>query len=158
MTNRAVLGFIATLILGLGSGVAAAGESGTLSGTGGGSGPPTTITLGNGDTILLVSGSQVIDDDTPNGKVFYAGECVGMVTLKADETYIGGDGYCTWHESETDAWDVRWYESGPEGGTFEIVGGSGKWKGVNAKGGTYAYTYNDGDKFRYTYSIDYTIK
>ena len=158
MTNRAVLGFIATLILGLGTGVATAGESGTLSGTGGGSGPPISITLGNGDTIMILTPTQVINDETPDGLVFYPGECVGMVIAKADGTYIGGEGYCTWHESETDTWDIHFVETGPEGGTFEIIGGSGKWEGVTAKGGIYTYTYGDGERFRYTYSIDYTIK
>ena len=76
MTNRAVLGFIATLILGIGSGVAAAGESGTLSGTGGGSGPPISITLGNGDTIMILTPTQVINDETPDGLAYYPGECV----------------------------------------------------------------------------------
>ncbi len=148
---------VAVLVIAMGGGIAVAGESGTLKGTGGGTGPTPSITLGNGDTITLLHPKQVLTVETPDGLVFQPGECVGMVVTKADGTYIGGEGYCTWKESENDTWDIRFKETGPQGGTFEITGGKGRWKDVRATGGTYTYTYNDGGQFRYTYSIDYTI-
>ena len=157
MTVRAMLGFASAVFIGLASAVSMAGESGTLSGDGGGGGSAPSIKLGNGDTIMLLASKQIVSEKTPDGLVYYPGECVGVAVVKADGTYIGGEGDCAWHQSETDTWDVHFIETGPEGGTFEITGGSGKWKGVTATGGTYTYVYNDGEKWRYTYKIDYTI-
>lgn len=145
------------LVMTLGYHIAIAGETRTLKGSGGGSGLAQSLTLGNGDTLVLLHPKQVLSVETPTGAVFQPGECVGMVLTRADGTYIGGEGYCTWKESDNDVWDIHFQETGPTGGTFEIIGGKGKWKDVRATGGTYTYAYNDGEQFRYTFTIDYTL-
>jgi len=157
MTKRFLIGVAALLVTAWGMTTAAdAGESGTLKGEGRGVSTSSTFVNGQGQTIIQFSNKQVFHYESPDGPVMVAGEAVGMGLVEADGTYAGGKGYFTARISEEDSYDAEFIDHAL-GGIFVITGGSGRWKGAKSTNGIYTYLFNDGERFAYTYSFDYTI-
>ena len=88
--------------------------------------------LGNGDGVLIMQSSGIVamSGDPPT---IHALSCSGMGLEKPDETTTT-DFYCSLKETPEDSFDVKGTLDGVGSGTFDVIGGSGKWAGATGKG------------------------
>jgi hypothetical protein len=91
--------------------------------------------LGNGDAILIteISGIATLSDNPPSINILI---CSGMgVVNKESQTTLNF--YCSIKASDEDSFDFKGTsteENGNAEGTFDVIGGSGKWAGATGKG------------------------
>ena len=91
--------------------------------------------LGNGDAILMIESSGILAL-SGNPPTLNTVTCSGMGYQTA-ENKTTTDFYCNIKENDTDSLDLkgRAVEKGNESdGSFNVIGGSGKWKGATGKG------------------------
>jgi hypothetical protein len=91
--------------------------------------------LGNGDAVLVIelAGIVALSDKPPT---LGALVCTGMGLQKVDNT-TATDFYCNIKQNNADSFDFKGNAAEADGkskGTFNIVGGSGKWAGATGKG------------------------
>jgi hypothetical protein len=146
-----VLTFVIAILPGKLVGPANAGE--TLSGTYSEVVMSTQeLVLANGSTVLYIStkGSGTFGDPANPG--ILTGDCVVSAVINADGSYGGDTGYCNWAHGDEGTY-VGNFTTGSDGkGTYDVVGGSGKWEGATGSG-TYEGTWDAGDKFGGTYQV-----
>jgi hypothetical protein len=91
--------------------------------------------LGNGDAVLVieVGGVIALSDNPPSlGAIV----CSGMGLQKVDYS-IKTDFYCNIKVNDQDSFDLKGVASEVDGkskGSFDVVGGSGKWVNATGKG------------------------
>lgn len=87
--------------------------------------------LANGDGILLVeaSGVAALSGSPPS---VLAVKCSGMGIVDS-ESKAKTDFYCSFIESEKDGFDIKGIIK-EDAGTFDVIGGSGKWAKATGKG------------------------
>lgn len=87
--------------------------------------------LANGDGVLLVeaAGVAALSGQPP---AVLAVKCSGMGIVDS-ESKANTDFYCSFSESEEDGFDIKG-EVKEDKGTFDVVGGSGKWTKAKGKG------------------------
>ena len=88
--------------------------------------------LGNGDSVLITQSTGIVamSGDPPT---IHALSCSGMGLEKPDET-TATNFYCNIKESAEDSFDIKGTAGDETGGKFDVIGGSGKWKGAAGKG------------------------
>jgi hypothetical protein len=91
--------------------------------------------LGNGDAVLVIelAGIVALSDKPPTLGTLV---CTGMGLQKADNT-TATDFYCNIKQNDADSFDFKGNAAEADGkskGSFDIVGGSGKWAGATGKG------------------------
>jgi len=91
--------------------------------------------LGNGDAVLVIelAGIVALSDKPPTLGTLV---CTGMGLQKVDNT-TATDFYCNIKQNDADSFDFKGNAAEADGkskGTFNIVGGSGKWAGATGKG------------------------
>jgi len=91
--------------------------------------------LGNGDAVLVVelAGIVALSDNPPTLGTLV---CTGMGLQKADNT-TSTNFYCNIKQNDADSFDFKGNASEADGkskGSFDVVGGSGKWAGATGKG------------------------
>jgi len=92
--------------------------------------------LGNGDAVLIIeiAGIVALSDNPPT---LSALTCSGMGLEKADSS-TSTDFYCNIKASDEDSFDLKGKATetadGQSQGSFDVVGGSGKWANATGKG------------------------
>ncbi len=92
--------------------------------------------LGNGNAVLIVelAGIVALSDSPPT---LSAMSCSGMGLQKADSS-ISTDFYCNIKQNDEDSFDLKGIAAesadGESSGSFDVVGGSGKWANAKGKG------------------------
>ena len=91
--------------------------------------------LGNGDAVLVVelAGIVALSDKPPTLGTLV---CTGMGLQKADNS-TSTDFYCNIKQNDADSFDFKGNAAEADGkskGSFDVVGGSGKWAGATGKG------------------------
>jgi len=92
--------------------------------------------LGNGDGVLITqaAGIAAMSDASGMPPAIFAINCAGMGIEKPDETAVS-DFYCNLKEDDEDSFDIKGIvASSAEENKFDVIGGSGKWKGASGKG------------------------
>ena len=87
--------------------------------------------LANGDGVLLVeaSGIAALSGNPPSVLTV---KCSGMGIVDS-ESKAKTDFYCSFIESEKDGFDIKGVIK-EDAGTFDVIGGSGKWEKATGKG------------------------
>jgi len=91
--------------------------------------------LGNGDAVLIIAlaGIVALSDNPPTLATL---ACTGMGLQKADDT-TSTDFYCNLKQNDEDSFDFKGNATEADGkskGSFDVVGGSGKWTNATGKG------------------------
>jgi hypothetical protein len=91
--------------------------------------------LGNGDGIVIVeiTGIVALSGNPPTVNTL---SCSGMGLQKVNNN-ITTNFYCNVKENTEDSFDIKGLASeinGKSSGSFDVVGGSGKWSGATGKG------------------------
>jgi hypothetical protein len=91
--------------------------------------------LGNGDAVLVIelAGIVALSDKPPTLGTLV---CTGMGLQKADNT-TSTNFYCNIKQNDADSFDFKGNAAEVDGkskGSFDVVGGSGKWAGATGKG------------------------
>ena len=134
------------------SALVSAGETVTYSGSGRSNGHETTMTLGNGDTVVMARSDGVASIST-NPPGLLATKCTAMGLVKSDNSFRA-DYYCTLRENERDGFDIKGVEGSKEG-TATVIGGSGKWEGATGSGKITLLSHDE-DVSTYTYELTIT--
>lgn len=132
--------------------VVSAGETVTYVGSGRSNGHETTMTLGNGDTVVMARSDGVATIST-NPPGLLDTKCTSMGLLKPDNTYRA-EYYCTLRENEQDGFDIKGEESSKDGAAA-VIGGSGRWEGATGSGRLTLLSH-DNDVSTYTYELTIT--
>ena len=113
--------------------------------------------LGNGDAVLIieVAGVVALSGNPPSMATL---SCSGMGLQKTDSS-TSADFYCNMKENEEDSFDFKGKSSetadGKSQGTFDVVGGSGKWKDATGKG-KFVRIEKSGDANKTSFVMDIT--
>ena len=93
------------------------------------------IELEKGHTVILISEKGIETTDDPSGATNMTNnDCIGMFESFPDNTYKG-NGYCIETDKDGDKVFNRWTASSDmKESRYEIVGGTGKFEGVNGGG------------------------
>jgi len=91
--------------------------------------------LGNGDAVLAIelAGIIALSDNPPTLGTLV---CTGMGLQKADSS-TSTDFYCNIKQNDEDSFDFKGNAAEADGkskGSFDVIGGSGKWAGATGKG------------------------
>ena len=131
---------------------AAAGETVNYNGSGAYTAQKLTMTLGNGDMVFTAwnEGMATISTDPP---ILLFGRCMGLGLLDTADAY-SADVYCTFRANDADSFDVK-VRSGAEGGTADVIGGSGRWAGATGTA-TMRRTSEEENSGTYTFEIELT--
>jgi len=88
--------------------------------------------LGNGDGVLVMqtSGTVAMSGNPPT---MHTITCTGMGLEKPDEITTM-DFYCNLRENPEDSFDIKGTAGSEGAGSFDVIGGSGKWAGATGKG------------------------
>ena len=91
--------------------------------------------LGNGDAVLIieVAGIVALSDNPPTMGTL---ACTGMGLQKADNT-TSTDFYCNLKQNDEDSFDFKGNATETDDkskGSFDVIGGSGKWANATGKG------------------------
>ena len=91
--------------------------------------------LGNGDAVLLIelAGIVALSGNPPTLGTL---SCTGMGLQKADNS-TSTDFYCNIKQNDEDSFDFKGNATEADGkskGSFDVVGGSGKWANATGKG------------------------
>jgi hypothetical protein len=91
--------------------------------------------LGNGDAVLIIelAGIVALSDNPPTLSTL---ACTGMGLQKADNA-TSTDFYCNLKQNDEDSFDFKGNATESDGkskGSFDVIGGSGKWANATGKG------------------------
>ncbi len=91
--------------------------------------------LGNGDAVLIIelAGIVALSDNPPTLSTL---ACTGMGLQKADNT-TSTDFYCNLKQNDEDSFDFKGNATESDDkskGSFDVIGGSGKWANATGKG------------------------
>ncbi len=92
--------------------------------------------LGNGDAVLVIelAGIIALSDNPPTLGTLV---CTGMGLQKADSS-TSTDFYCNIKQNDEDSFDFKGNAAettdGKSKGSFDVIGGSGKWANATGKG------------------------
>ena len=91
--------------------------------------------LGNGDAVLVIelAGIVALSDNPPTLGTLV---CTGMGLQKVDNT-VSTDFYCNIKQNDEDSFDFKGNATESDGkskGSFDVIGGSGKWANATGKG------------------------
>lgn len=145
MTRAVLIGATLSLI----TGAVWAGEAVTYRGTGTYVLARTLLPLANGDAVMHLAHDTMATIE-PSESGFMSGDCAGLAHLTAEGEYSSRI-FCTFTETEGDSFDVRGEGKG-DGGTVEIIGGSGKWNGATGSG-TLKRKWAEGNRGTYEYEF-----
>ena len=146
MITRAVLLGTALALLG---GAASAGEPVAYRGTGTYTLTRALLPLANGDAVMHLAHDTVATIE-PSETGFIYGDCAGIGHMTAAGKY-SSQVFCTFTEIQGDGFDVR-VQGDKEGGSVDIIGGSGKWAGATGTG-TLKRKWSQGDRGTYEYEF-----
>ena len=137
--TKTITFFAAALII-VSSQIILAEEKNTYKGTGRSSGTEHTMSLANGETVVWATseGVATLSTDPPG---LLDTKCVSLGLIDMENKY-SSDFYCAMRENNKDSFDLKGTEISKEG-TFQIIGGSGKWKGATGSGKFKLVTYDD---------------
>ena len=153
MTNpKTILAFV-LLLLSIPFTAISAGDKKTYNGSGRIFGSETSMTLGNGNTVKMLS-SEGIATLSTNPPTLLDIKCVGMGVLTIDNRF-SDEFYCTLRENDTDSFDLQGTEDEKGGGTVTVIGGSGKWKGATGSG-DFELVSNNNELSTFTYKLTIT--
>ena len=109
-------------------------ETTSYTGTGTYDGTVLQMTLANEQTVTGIR-ADVIATISTNPPALLFGQCMGMglIPAEGEEAGYGADFYCTFRQSEEDAFDFKGVDQ-LGGITIEVIGGSGKWAGASGSG------------------------
>ena len=143
--------FLAAVLVIVISQIISAEERNTYKGMGRSSGTEHTMSLANGETVVWATseGVATISTDTP---ALLNTKCVSLGLIDTKNKY-SSDFYCTMRENNKDSFDLKGKEFSKEG-TFQIIGGSGKWKGATGSGKFKLVTY---DEHAGAYTFEMTV-
>ncbi len=148
-----VAGFgIATAALLFGPAPAGAGQTVTYKGTGSFTAHRELMPLANGGAAVHVT-NAIVATIEPSKPGFIDGDCAGLGYLAVDGKY-SVDTYCTFAETGEDAFDIR-AKVDENGGSVEVIGGSGKWSGATGSGKLKS-KWHEGARGSYTYEFTIT--
>lgn len=147
-----ILSAAALSVLAVGS--ALAGETITYRGTGTYRATHSLLPLAHGGAVVHLANETVATIE-PSEPGFIFGDCAGLGYMTVDGTMTAVESYCTFRESEQDAFDIHNKVTGDEG-MIEIIGGSGKWKGATGTG-TVRRKFLDGKRGSYEYELKMTM-
>lgn len=133
-------------------GGAPAGETVIYRGTGTYEAAQVLMPLANGDAVVHLTNDTIATIE-PSERGFIFGDCAGLGFITA-EGKLSTESYCTFHESNEDAFDLHNKVTGDRG-TVEVIGGSGKWKGATGTG-TLKRKFVEGDHGTYEYELKIT--
>ncbi len=153
MINLNTMLALALLLLATAFAEISAGEKKTYTGSGRVFGSETSMTLGNGNIVKMLR-SEGIATISTNPPSLLDMKCVGMGLLTTDNQYTG-EYYCTLSENDTDSIDIQGKDDA-KGGTANVIGGSGKWKGATG-GGDFKLVSTNNDLSTFTYKLTITI-
>jgi hypothetical protein len=131
-------------------GAASAGETVTYKGTGTFVSTRVLLPLANGGAATHLS-NDVVATLEPSQTGFVFGDCAGLGYMSAEGEY-SVDAYCSFAETEEDAFAIKAKVNPAEGGSVEVIGGSGKWAGATGTG-TIKPKYSEGNRGSYTYEF-----
>ena len=104
------------------------------------SGPYTAIEIGEDQSAWSSTFTVVIWNDAGEGVLHnMSGNCVGMGS-QAPNAPFTDSGYCTYADADGNQIFEHWYEKESGKGTMTMLGGTGKFTGIQA-GATYEYVY-----------------
>ncbi|ADJ27794.1 hypothetical protein [Nitrosococcus watsonii] len=126
-----------------------AGETVTYHGTGTYKATQILMPLANGDGILHLT-NETIATIEPSERGFIFGDCAGLGHITAAGE-LSTESYCTFRESDEDAFDLHNKAKGGEG-MLEVIGGSGKWEGATGTG-TVKRKFTEGNHGTYEYEL-----
>lgn len=134
------------LLLAAGSGAVRAGESYSMEGRGDNEGVNAVMPVDEGRVVVHVWSNVTLTlEDTSNPVHGATGICSGSVLVASGESE--GSGLCTYEATGGGTLIVRWTnesinERGGNSGTWELIGGSGRWAEATASG-TFSDTPDD---------------
>ena len=104
------------------------------------SGPYTAIEIGEDQWAWSSTYTLIIWNDAGEG-FFHdmSGICVGMGSEEPEAPFTDS-GYCSYVDADGDKIFTHWYETEADKGTQILLGGTGKYAGVQG-GDTYEYVY-----------------
>lgn len=91
-----------------------------------------TLPLANGGAAFHLSNDVVATIEPSDSGVLY-GDCAGLGYADADGVY-SARAFCTFSESEEDAFAIEASVDPGVGGKVKVIGGSGKWAGATGDG------------------------
>ena len=153
MKNLTTMLAFALLLLAIPFAEISAGEKKTYTGSGRVFGSETSMTLGNGNIVKMLRSEGIATISTIPPSLLDM-KCVGMGLLTTDNQYKG-EYYCTLSENDADSLDIQGKED-TKGGTANVIGGSGKWKGATG-GGDFKLVSTNNDLSTFTYKLTITI-
>lgn len=133
-------------------GCVTAGETVTYRGTGTYDATQVLMPLANGDAVLHLTNDTIATIE-PSERGFIFGDCAGLGYITADGK-LSTESYCTFRESNEDAFDLHNKVKGDKG-SLEVIGGSGKWQGATGTG-TVKRKFTEGDRGTYEYELKIT--
>ena len=143
----------AMVVLGSMTLVCAAGETVTYKGSGTYVATRALMPLANGGAAVHVA-NEIIATIAPSDELgFMFGDCAGLGYI-SPEGALSVQHYCTFAESEENAFDLR-TDISPDGAKLEVIGGRGKWAGATGTG-TVMPKFQEGDRGSYDYEVTIT--
>ena len=104
------------------------------------SGPYTAIEIGEDQSAWSSTFTAVIWNDAGEGILHdMSGNCVGMGSQEPNAPFMDS-GYCAYADADGDQIFEYWYETEEGKGTMTMLGGTGKFAGIQASA-TYEYVY-----------------
>jgi len=104
------------------------------------SGPYTAIEIGEDQWAWSSTFTIVVWNDAGEGLYHdMSANCVGMGSEEPDAPFTDS-GYCSYVDADGDRMFEYWTETGEGKGTDTLLGGTGKYAGIQG-GGTYEYSY-----------------
>ncbi len=109
-----------------------------------------------GETVMLEDGGRlerihlktILHDDSPDSPLnMNTQDCTGTGIFDASGNFVMNSGHCQATDLDGDHWSM-WYHHTPQGNTWGVVGGTGKFAGATGGGTTVVQTaHADGRVF-----------
>ncbi|MEM7120092.1 MAG: hypothetical protein AAF563_02370 [Pseudomonadota bacterium] len=109
-----------------------------------------TITLENGGRLERLHLQAIIHDDNNSPIDMNAQDCTGTAVYDADGAFVMNTGHCHATDLDGDTWSM-WYHHTPDGNTWGIMGGTGKFAGLSGGGTTFVETIHADGRLFLTY-------
>ena len=95
-----------------------------------------TVTLENGGRLERLHLQTIIHADDDNSPInMNAQDCTGTSVYDAEGAFVMNTGHCHATDLEGDTWSM-WYHHTPDGNTWGVLGGTGKFAGLTGGGTT----------------------
>ena len=112
-----------------------------------------------GETVMLDDGGRlerlhlktILHDDNADSAInMNTQDCTGTAIYDADGSFVMNSGHCQATDLDGDHWSM-WYHHTPEGNTWGVIGGTGKFAGLAGGGTTVIETVHGDGRLFLTY-------